>query len=49
VNPDIVSEKPFRVGYSPTRGRSLEAVTGAMREWGAEHRTAAEDPDASVA
>ncbi|MFB6205595.1 MAG: winged helix-turn-helix transcriptional regulator, partial [Haloglomus sp.] len=31
-------EKPFRVEYSLTeRGRSLEPVITAMREWGEEH------------
>lgn len=35
---EIVSEKPFRVQYSLTeRGRSLEPVIVAMREWGRTH------------
>jgi DNA-binding HxlR family transcriptional regulator len=38
VDRAIVSEKPFRVEYSLTeRGRSLEPVIGAMREWGEAH------------
>ena len=37
----IVSEKPFRVEYSLTeRGRSLEPVIGAMRQWGEDHLVA---------
>jgi len=47
---EIVSEKPFRVEYSLTeRGRSLEPVIGAMREWGEDHLVApAEDEGASA-
>jgi len=38
---EIVSEKPFRVEYSLTeRGRSLEPVIVAMRDWGQEHLAA---------
>ena len=37
----VVSEKPFRVEYSLTeRGRSLEPVIVAMRDWGQEHLAA---------
>ena len=41
VDREVVSETPFRVEYSLTeRGRSLEPVIGAMREWGEEHLAA---------
>ena len=40
----VISEKPFRVEYSLTdRGRSLEPVIVAMRDWGEEHLI---DPEA---
>ncbi len=49
VDRAIVSEKPFRVEYSLTqKGRSLEPVIEAMREWGKRHLGPA-DRDASVA
>jgi len=48
VDREIVSEKPFRVEYSLTeRGRSLEPVIGAMREWG-ETQLAAPEGDAAA-
>lgn len=38
VDREVVSEKPYRVEYSLTeRGRSLESVILAMRDWGEEH------------
>jgi DNA-binding HxlR family transcriptional regulator len=41
VEREIVSEKPFRVEYSLTeRGRSLDPVIAAMREWGETHLAA---------
>jgi len=44
IDRTVVSEKPFRVEYSLTdRGRSLEPVIIAMRDWGQEHLTAPED------
>jgi DNA-binding HxlR family transcriptional regulator len=44
VEREIVSEKPFRVNYSLTeRGRSLEPIIVAMRDWGAEYLTAPAD------
>ena len=51
VDREIVSEKPFRVEYSLTeRGRSLEPVIGAMREWGEDHLAApAEGEDGAAA
>ena len=50
VDRTLVSEAPVRVEYSLTeRGASLEPVIEAMREWGNEHLTAAEDRDTSVA
>ena len=40
VDREIVSEKPVRVQYSLTdRGKSLEPVIYAMRDWGLEHLT----------
>jgi DNA-binding HxlR family transcriptional regulator len=43
VDRTVVSEKPFRVEYSLTdRGRSLDPVVVAMRDWGREHLTATE-------
>jgi DNA-binding HxlR family transcriptional regulator len=50
VDREIVSEKPFRVEYSLTgRGRSLEPVIGAMREWGEEQLAAPSDEDGAAA
>ena len=50
VDREVISDRPFRVEYSLTeRGASLEPVIEAMREWGNEHLTAAEDRDTSVA
>ena len=50
VDRTVVSDRPFRVRYSLTdRGASLESVITAMHDWGNEHLTGAEDPDASVA
>jgi DNA-binding HxlR family transcriptional regulator len=50
VDREVVSDRPFRVRYSLTdRGASLESVIDAMREWGSEHLTGADDPDTSVA
>ena len=44
VERTFLSEKPFRVEYSLTdRGRSLEPVIVAMRDWGNEHLTAPDD------
>ncbi|WP_254823877.1 winged helix-turn-helix transcriptional regulator [Haloglomus halophilum] len=41
VTREIVSEKPFRVEYSLTeRGRSLEPIIVAMRDWGQEYLAA---------
>ena len=49
VEREIISEKPFRVEYSLTdRGRSLEPVIVAMRDWGVEHLTEPTDEDASA-
>jgi DNA-binding HxlR family transcriptional regulator len=50
VDRAIINEKPFRVEYSLTeRGRSLEPVITAMREWGSEHLVSASDRESSVA
>lgn len=44
VDRTVLSDKPFRVEYSLTaRGRSLEPVIVAMRDWGNEHLTAPDD------
>ena len=44
VDRTVISEKPFRVHYSLTdRGRSLEPVIVAMRDWGREHLTSPDD------
>lgn len=50
VNRRVISDRPFRVEYSLTdRGESLEPVISALRAWGQEHLTAAEDEQQSVA
>jgi DNA-binding HxlR family transcriptional regulator len=50
VNREIVNEKPVRTEYSLTEhGESLEPVIVAMRDWGQEHITQAEDPSVSLA
>lgn len=44
VDRTVINEKPFRVEYSLTdRGRSLEPVIVAMRDWGKDHLTAPDD------
>jgi DNA-binding HxlR family transcriptional regulator len=49
VNRDIVSEKPVRVQYSLTeRGASLESLIEEMRDWGAEHLTAADEREEAI-
>ena len=50
VDREIISEKPFRVEYSLTRrGKSLEEVIIAMRDWGQEYLVPAEDRESSIA
>lgn len=50
VNREIVSEKPVRVEYSLTEtGESLQPVILAMRDWGDEYLTPAEDRDSAIA
>ena len=50
IDRTIISEKPFRVEYSLTeRGQSLDPVIVAMREWGEEHLSPAEDRESSIA
>lgn len=47
VNRAIISEKPFRVEYSLTaRGKSLEPIITAMRDWGQEHLMPPDEPTA---
>ncbi|QIB74435.1 helix-turn-helix transcriptional regulator [Halogeometricum borinquense] len=42
VNRSVISERPYRVEYALTdRGRDLEPLIVAMREWGSKHF----DPD----
>ncbi|MFB6297687.1 MAG: winged helix-turn-helix transcriptional regulator [Salinirussus sp.] len=49
VERTVISEKPFRVEYSLTaRGRELQPVIEAMREWGERHLVPAEDESASL-
>src|SRR6056297_1763202 len=49
VNREIVSEKPVRVQYSLTeRGASLESLIEEMRDWGAEHLTAAAEKEDAI-
>jgi len=44
VTREIISEKPFRVQYSLTEyGESLQPVIYAMRDWGKEYLTEADD------
>jgi DNA-binding HxlR family transcriptional regulator len=50
VNREIVNEKPVRVEYSLTQiGESLQPVITAMRDWGTEYLTPAEDRDSAIA
>ncbi|WP_128477433.1 winged helix-turn-helix transcriptional regulator [Halorussus pelagicus] len=49
LNREIVSEKPVRVQYSLTeRGASLESLIEEMRDWGAEHLTAAAEKEDAI-
>ncbi|WP_423744619.1 helix-turn-helix domain-containing protein (plasmid) [Haladaptatus sp. SPP-AMP-3] len=49
VNREIVNDKPVRVEYSLTAtGESLEPVILAMRDWGTEYVSPAEDPDSAT-
>lgn len=44
VTREVISEKPFRVEYSLTdRGKTLEPIIMAMRDWGEQYLVAPEE------
>jgi DNA-binding HxlR family transcriptional regulator len=49
VDRDVVAEKPVAVEYSLTeRGRALEPVIGALREWGEQFGRQPDEPTPAI-